>query len=51
MHDDDFVLSCPVCGKDCDALYYDMYGDCVGCSECIRKKDYLEMYEEEGSYA
>lgn len=52
MHNDEpIIVTCPVCGEECDALYYDLYKECVGCSECIVKKDYIEVFDEVKGYA
>lgn len=26
---------CPVCGRECEVVYKDCYGDIVGCEDCI----------------
>ena len=29
---------CPVCGSECDEIYFNEDGDIVGCDECIKSK-------------
>jgi len=34
--------TCPVCGKEMETLYSDIYGEIVGCDRCIRAVDAWE---------
>ena len=36
---------CPICGKECETIYYDKGGLLVGCGECIRIKDAYDVAE------
>lgn len=38
---------CPICGKITDEIAENMYGEVVGCSECIRFREIWEYGEEE----
>jgi transposase len=31
--------TCPVCGQECETIVLDVYGDAVGCMECIKTVD------------
>ena len=43
---EEFILRCPVCGKECDTVYLDLDGDVAGCEHCITLKDAYEyLYE------
>lgn len=38
------VTQCPVCGRVCEDLYLvASTGDVVGCDQCIRRQDVLEV--------
>ena len=43
--------ACPMCGTELyDYVFVDVYGDVVGCSECVHSKDpweYAEMMANE----
>ena len=39
-------VCCPVCGKECDTIYKDRFGDEVGCENCIETMDAGEWYDE-----
>ena len=43
---DDPVTTCPVCGRDCETIYSDMYGDAVGCDKCLLQWDSGEWHDE-----
>lgn len=34
---------CPICGSECEDIYYDSDGDIVGCEKCIRRKNAWEV--------
>lgn len=36
---------CPICGKQCDEIYLNIYGEVVGCDVCIKVKDSFEWME------
>ena len=33
------LYACPVCGQECETIVLDVYGDAVGCMECIKTVD------------
>ena len=36
---------CPICGRyNPDYFFLDMYNDCVGCSDCIKRQDSLNYF-------
>ena len=39
-------VHCPICGKECDTIYKDKFGDEVGCENCIVVEDAYEWDEE-----
>ena len=42
------VIQCPVCGRVCEDLYLvASTGDVVGCDQCIRKKEALEVIQDD----
>ena len=36
---------CPVCGSECEEIYFDQYGTICGCDECTQKKSAWEVEE------
>lgn len=30
---------CPVCGQECEDVYFDRRGEIVGCDSCLRLRD------------
>ena len=30
---------CPICYKECGTIYKNMFGEIVGCDECIKETD------------
>ena len=36
---------CPVCGKECETIYRDEYGEIFACDECVKKQDATECEE------
>ena len=36
---DDDIPYCPVCGKECDTVYVDIYDDVIGCDRCVFMED------------
>lgn len=43
----DPVIVCPICGQECEDLYVvESTGDVVGCDQCVRKKDALDVIAE-----
>ena len=43
---DDPDSLCPICGKECETIYTDKFGDVVGCDECITLWEADEWYDE-----
>ena len=43
----DDPVHCPICGEECDTIFYDKNGEIFGCEQCIQKKDAYEWAEEE----
>ena len=41
------TIECPVCGKECDTLFFDHSGTLCGCERCMTQKDAWEWMEEE----
>lgn len=33
------VPHCPICGSECEQIYYTRGGDIVGCDQCLYKSD------------
>jgi len=33
------VPRCPVCGEECETIYYDKDGEYFGCDQCVKTKD------------
>lgn len=42
----DDPVECPECGEECDTVYIDPSGYCIGCNRCLRAKDAWEWIEE-----
>ena len=40
---------CPICGDECEAIYWSKFGEVVGCDECLTKQDAYEYEEEFGN--
>ena len=38
---------CPICGEECEDIYFDKAGDICGCDRCLTRKDAWEWLEEE----
>ncbi|MDK2906018.1 MAG: hypothetical protein PWR12_2096 [Eubacteriaceae bacterium] len=38
---------CPVCGYECEKIYYSLHGDLIGCENCIDYVDAWEWADEE----
>lgn len=36
---------CPVCGSECDLIFKDRFSDIIGCNECIKICDAVEVEE------
>lgn len=36
---------CPVCGKECETIYREEYGEIFACNECVKKQDAAECEE------
>ena len=36
---------CPVCGKECETIYRDEFGEIFACDVCVRKQDAAECEE------
>lgn len=36
---------CPVCGEECNELYFDIYRKIVGCDNCIETRDAWECLD------
>ena len=44
----DPVVVCPVCGRECEDLFVSVFnGDVVGCDQCIRNKEALEVIQDD----
>lgn len=47
-------IECPVCGSTTmDDMFVDMFGNVVGCTDCVRREDpvdYCERTKEEDPY-
>lgn len=39
-------VRCPICGKECDTIYTDKYGEAFGCEYCVTEKDSWEWADE-----
>ena len=40
--------TCPICGQECETLYYDKkHADVVGCDECLETRDAWDYLEDE----
>jgi hypothetical protein len=40
------AIECPVCGSDNpEDIYIGIWGDVVGCSDCVRREDPADYYE------
>ena len=37
---------CPCCEEECLEIYEDMWGNIVGCNECVKSRDANEWLEE-----
>lgn len=42
---------CPICGRECETIYYDKYMDVVGCDECIETRDAWDWQAEQDERA
>ena len=43
-------IVCPICGQDCRRYYRNLYGEILGCDECVEEvsaEDYLAERREE----
>ena len=38
--------TCPVCGRECEAIYSDFCGDAVGCNECLLRWEPGDWWDE-----
>ena len=38
---------CPICGQECDTIYFDKYGNLFACDSCLRRQDSWEWAEDE----
>lgn len=36
---------CPICGEETDTFIFNKFGECVGCDDCIERKDAWEEIE------
>ena len=43
---DDPEVHCPLCGKECDTIYKDKFGQECGCENCIVIEDAWDWAEE-----
>lgn len=43
---DEVVYVCTICGKECDEVYFDKYGEIFACDNCVRKKEWWEMNDD-----
>lgn len=44
--DDDPDPVCPVCGKECETIYFNKDGEPFACDCCVKTKDAWEYQEE-----
>lgn len=40
-------VHCPICGEECDTIYFDRNGEIFGCEECIKTRDAYDWAEDE----
>lgn len=38
---------CPVCGEECEKIYKDVWGNILGCDNCVEEMDAEEALEDE----
>ena len=38
---------CPECGEPCDTLYFNAFGDVIGCDNCITARDAWDLFYEQ----
>lgn len=36
---------CPICGEECEDVYYNIDNEIVGCDQCLTRKDASECNE------
>lgn len=49
-HGDPTYPHCPICGSECEEIYFDIDREIAGCDECMRTKSawfVKECFEEE----
>lgn len=39
------IPHCPACGKECETIYRDEFGEIFGCDVCVKKQDAAECEE------
>ena len=39
------IPCCPLCGEECETIFFDRFGDLVGCDNCITTKDAWDVDE------
>ncbi len=43
---DNIEIPCPVCGSlGADDFFFNIDGECVGCTDCLRREDPMDYYE------
>ena len=43
----DDPVHCPICGEECDTLFFDRNDDVFGCERCISRRDAYDWAEEQ----
>ena len=38
---------CPICGEECETIYFGPHGNVFACNKCIQEQDAGEWWEEE----
>ena len=47
MEMDEIYPVCPVCGEDCEEIFFDVNNEVCGCDKCIHSRDAYEWAEQE----
>lgn len=37
---------CPICGNECETIFWSKFGEVVGCDECLEKQDAWDYKKE-----
>ena len=38
---------CPICGEECEEIFFDKAGDVCGCENCVTSRDAWEWFWEQ----